>query len=76
MLDGSVRFFRPPYGWQDFRGFLVARLSGLQVISAPGEGRRWSIAIPSAFVMSVAEGEGSIDHPTIRREKASSATEQ
>jgi hypothetical protein len=45
-------------------------------ISAPGSGRRLWIAMPSALVISVALGEESIDHPAIRREKASRTTEQ
>ena len=40
-------------------------------ISAPGEGRRLEIALPSAFVTSAAVGEGSIDQPTTRRENTS-----
>jgi hypothetical protein len=45
-------------------------------ISAPDGGRRFSIAIPSALVTSVALGEVSIDHPTMRRENASRTTAQ
>jgi hypothetical protein len=37
---------------------------------------RVSIAIASALVTRAAVGEESIDHPTTRREKASSTTAQ
>lgn len=39
-------------------------------------GRRLSMAIPKALVTSAAEGAASIDHPTTRREYASSTTAQ
>ncbi len=45
-------------------------------IAAPGAGLRPSMAMPSAFVTSVAEAEESIDQPTTRREKTSRTTEQ
>ena len=45
-------------------------------ISAPGEGLRFSIAMPRALVTREAVGDESIDQPTIRREKVSSTTEQ
>jgi hypothetical protein len=39
-------------------------------------GRRWSIAMPSAFVTSAVLGAESIDHPTTRRDQVSSTTAQ
>ena len=37
-------------------------------------GRRWSIAMPRAFVTRAVVGEPSIDHPITRRDQASSTT--
>jgi hypothetical protein len=43
---------------------------------APAGGIRVWIAMPSAFVTSVAVGVASIDQPTTRREKVSRTTAQ
>lgn len=40
-LGQAVRLFRPPYGMQDVRAFLVARTAGLQVIGWTAEGGDW-----------------------------------
>lgn len=41
LMDEPVRFFRPPYGWQDVRGFLTARLLGFHVVGWSAEGHDW-----------------------------------
>ncbi len=41
ILNERVRFFRPPYGWQDVRAFLAARSMGLQVVGWTGDGQDW-----------------------------------
>jgi peptidoglycan/xylan/chitin deacetylase (PgdA/CDA1 family) len=41
MLNERIRFFRPPYGWQDVRGFLAARSMGLEVIGWTADGQDW-----------------------------------
>jgi peptidoglycan/xylan/chitin deacetylase (PgdA/CDA1 family) len=41
LLGEPVRFFRPPYGYQDVRSFLAARTAGLKVIGWTAEGGDW-----------------------------------
>jgi peptidoglycan/xylan/chitin deacetylase (PgdA/CDA1 family) len=40
-LGQPVRLFRPPYGWQDVRAFLIARMAGLDVFGWTAEGGDW-----------------------------------
>ena len=47
MIHEPVRFFRPPYGWQDLRGFVTVRLVGLQVIAWTSTGGNWLDITPS-----------------------------
>lgn len=47
MLHEPIRFFRPPYGWQDLRGFLTARVVGLQVIAWTSTGGDWLEITPT-----------------------------
>ena len=56
MLDGPVRFFRPPYGWQGLPGFLIARLSGLQVVAWTASGGDWLEIAPTEIADRVAVG--------------------
>jgi peptidoglycan-N-acetylglucosamine deacetylase len=41
LLSRRVNLFRPPYGWQDVRAFLVARSAGLRVVAWSAEGEDW-----------------------------------
>jgi peptidoglycan/xylan/chitin deacetylase (PgdA/CDA1 family) len=50
MLKERVRFFRPPYGWQDVRSFLAARSVGLEVVGWSADGRDWRDLSPTDIV--------------------------
>jgi len=50
MLEERVRFFRPPYGWQDVRSFLAARSMGLEVVGWTADGRDWRDFSPTDIV--------------------------
>jgi peptidoglycan/xylan/chitin deacetylase (PgdA/CDA1 family) len=41
LIGNPVTFYRPPYGWQDARAFLVARLTGMEVIGWSADGGDW-----------------------------------
>lgn len=48
MLDEPIRFYRPPYGWMDVRGFLAARVvTGLEVVGWSAKGGDWVDSTPS-----------------------------
>jgi peptidoglycan/xylan/chitin deacetylase (PgdA/CDA1 family) len=47
LLDEHVRFYRPPYGWQDVRAFLAARMvAGLDVVGWSAAGNDWEDISP------------------------------
>jgi peptidoglycan/xylan/chitin deacetylase (PgdA/CDA1 family) len=50
MLKERVRFFRPPYGWQDVRSFLAARSLGLEVVGWTADGQDWRDLSPAEIV--------------------------
>lgn len=59
LIGGSVRFFRPAYGWQDVRSFLAARSAGLQVIGWKAEGGDWLDRTPEQVADEVTAGLGT-----------------
>ncbi|MEO8323047.1 MAG: polysaccharide deacetylase family protein [Actinomycetota bacterium] len=48
LLDEPIRFYRPPYGWQDVRGFLAARMvARLDVVGWSASGSDWVDITPA-----------------------------
>jgi peptidoglycan/xylan/chitin deacetylase (PgdA/CDA1 family) len=48
LLAERVRFYRPPYGWQDLRGFFAARMvAGLDVVGWSASGSDWEDISPA-----------------------------
>jgi peptidoglycan/xylan/chitin deacetylase (PgdA/CDA1 family) len=62
LLGHRVAFFRPPYGWQDVRAFIVARSAGLEVIGWSTHGSDWLDLTPSQVADQAADNltNGSI----------------
>jgi peptidoglycan/xylan/chitin deacetylase (PgdA/CDA1 family) len=62
MVNERVRFFRPPYGWQDVRSFLAARSLGLEVVGWTADGQDWLDLSPAEVAdRSLSElGHGAI----------------
>ncbi len=56
LTSRSVRLFRPPYGHQDLRSYLVARASGLTPIAWSAQADDWVDMPPSAMVDRLWEG--------------------
>jgi peptidoglycan/xylan/chitin deacetylase (PgdA/CDA1 family) len=58
MLNEPVRFFRPPYGWQDVRAFLAARSVGLEVVGWTADGQDWLDLSPTEVADRALSGLG------------------
>ncbi len=56
MLNERVRFFRPPYGWQDVRAFLAARSVGLEVVGWTADGQDWLDLSPTEIADHAVSG--------------------
>ncbi|MGH9890412.1 MAG: polysaccharide deacetylase family protein, partial [bacterium] len=62
LLEAPVRFFRPPYGWQDVRAFLAARALRLDVVGWTADGEDWLDLTPTEVADRAEAGitQGSI----------------
>jgi peptidoglycan/xylan/chitin deacetylase (PgdA/CDA1 family) len=56
LLTQQVNLFRPPYGWQDVRAFLVARSAGLRVVAWSAEGEDWLDLSPAEVADRATKG--------------------
>jgi peptidoglycan-N-acetylglucosamine deacetylase len=56
MVTKPVRFFRPPYGWQDLRGFVIARLARLMIVAWTASGEDWLDITPAEVAVRAAAG--------------------